>query len=335
LVNRRLADLQWLENEMNRPVSSSLQGAREQRDFTGWTAQLQAQFDPLGGAATSSNLDALRSAQRVNQLQNEVLATAWEQKLKDLQEGKTLKYSDVLGTNPVSTATGPAGASNLTAAMPAGNLATPFGGSNTLPGPPSASNLVFVADRIQLTAQEQFRDRSGYRDAVAATMREKELDDTHDRAGMTLYTLKFDLSVIPGENNNALGRASVSICGPADTEVLYENWIESFRRTFDLELISIQRRYLQDFLTDDEERKLGILSWEEDQRIRGELKMKLGSDVGPADLSALERFTLGSSDVVGLRAHCSSAVRPGDHRRACVVANRNGPHVERMARCES
>src|ERR1043166_3301348 len=124
-------------------------------------------------------------------------------------------------------------------------------------------------------------DRLAYRDAVSAAMREKELDDTHDRSGMTLYTLKFDLSVIPGENNRWPGCAAVTFApGSDETELTkqYQEWVATMRQTFDQEVISIQRRYLRDFLTDEEERKLVIFSWSEEERIQSELRKELKLD---------------------------------------------------------
>src|SRR5260370_1252857 len=161
---------------MKRPITSSLQGAREQRSFSGLTVQAEAQFDPLAAASAGGALQTAQSSQRVAQLQNDILATALQQKAKDLEDRK-LKYSDVLGTNPVSAPTPSGTAPVFPATNAASALGTPF--TNTFPGLPSASNIVFVpSDKIQLTAQEQFRDRLAYRDAVSAIMREKELDDT-------------------------------------------------------------------------------------------------------------------------------------------------------------
>jgi hypothetical protein len=58
LVDRRLADLQWLESKLNQSVGFTLQGARSQSQFTGFAGQLSAQFDPLAaaGAVPVTNL---------------------------------------------------------------------------------------------------------------------------------------------------------------------------------------------------------------------------------------------------------------------------------------
>src|SRR3954469_10582007 len=68
LVNRRLDDLKWLDGELNRSVTSTFQGARSQSQFTGFTGQLSAQFDPLGAAGASAGLQTFQSAQQAAQL---------------------------------------------------------------------------------------------------------------------------------------------------------------------------------------------------------------------------------------------------------------------------
>ena len=51
-----------------------------------------------------------------------------------------------------------------------------------------------------LTNRDQFEDEFAFRDAVHARKRERVLDDTHDLAGLTLYEMKFDAAITPGDN---------------------------------------------------------------------------------------------------------------------------------------
>jgi hypothetical protein len=288
LVDRRLADLQWLESKLNQQINPTFQGGRSQSQFTGFTGQLTAQFDPLAAAGAAGNLQTVQSAQQATQLQNQLVTTALQQKLQDLQNG-TLHYNTVLGSNTVPVTNLTSGNGTFTATLPSGTN-VPMATSN-LPG---VSNLVMVSNNsIQLTATERFQDQLAYRDAVSAEMRERELDDTHDRVGMTLYTLKFDLSVIPGKQNRSLGQSDLTLvtkpadasdkkgcaatnqcCTPAKNLSSsnigcanpidqYDKWVMALRRNFDTEVISVQRRFRQHFLTADEERRLTIRSWEE------------------------------------------------------------------------
>ena len=278
LVDRRLADLQWLEGKLsNTPTASTLQGGRTQTQFTGISGQLTAQFDPLAAAGAVGNLATAQSTQGAAQLQNQVITTALQQQLQDVQSGK-VPYTAILGTNTL-TQSNPTINSNGFGVLPTPPSSTMPPASNL----PSASNIVIVqSNAIQLTSTEQFQDQLAYRDAVSAEMRERELDDVHDRGGMTLYTLKFDLSIVPGKHNHSWGKADLTLidytqssekqagkdkCGgtnetvTADDEDDYNKWLDALRRNFDLEVIGMQRRVLQHFLTADDERKLVTRSW--------------------------------------------------------------------------
>ncbi len=66
-------------------------------------------------------------------------------------------------------------------------------------GLPDPSKI--VATQAKLTPIEEFEGRLAYRNAVNASLREVELDDAHDLFGQTIYTLKFDVTVLPGESD--------------------------------------------------------------------------------------------------------------------------------------
>jgi hypothetical protein len=290
LVDKRLKELKWLDSRLDAtPTVSTLQGARSQSEFTGFSGQITAQFDPLAAAGALGNAQTMQSAQTAAQLQNQVVTTAWQQELQDLQNGK-ISYTNILGTNPVAAST--LQGSNGT--FPA----SPASGSNGAPTAlnlPSPSNIVLIpTNTVQLTATEQFQDQLAYRDAVEAEMQEEELDDTHDQVGMTLYTLKFDLSVVSGKHNHSYGRADLTLAKPclntnavlktdtnkanpsgrngsdgctADDLDLYNRWVQALRRNFDTDVMSIQRRFLQGYLTDDEERQLILQSVKEKEDV--------------------------------------------------------------------
>ena len=99
--------------------------------------------------------------------------------LDALQNSTALTFSPTAGAN-VSNATAPA-LSDASKLMPGG-----------------AASTMDLAKGIGVTAVDQFNTQMAYRDAVNAVIRERELDDTHDRHGRTLYTLKFDTALIPG-----------------------------------------------------------------------------------------------------------------------------------------
>lgn len=59
-----------------------------------------------------------------------------------------------------------------------------------------------TASNITGTGIDRLNDQLAYRDAVNAVIREKELDDTHDLYGHTLYTLKFDSALLTGSSSS-------------------------------------------------------------------------------------------------------------------------------------
>lgn len=60
---------------------------------------------------------------------------------------------------------------------------------------------------------QQFRIQSGVRDKIRQLVLENMLDDRHDLTGNSVYGLKFDMTVVPGENTHkrAFARISFSI----------------------------------------------------------------------------------------------------------------------------
>ena len=69
-----------------------------------------------------------------------------------------------------------------------------------------------VATRPHIPPQVQFLLRNAYRELVRSHLIENQLDDRHDIRGTTLYLLKFDVSIIPGNNTRkrAYVRARIS-----------------------------------------------------------------------------------------------------------------------------
>jgi hypothetical protein len=102
--------------------------------------------------------------------------------LTAFQNSLALTVSPTAGTTAPATATPPA----------------LIDASKLMPG---GADSMDTAKAVSLTSEQQFQDILAYRDTVNAVIREKELDDAHDRDGKTLYTLKFDTALIPGDRS--------------------------------------------------------------------------------------------------------------------------------------
>jgi hypothetical protein len=270
LLNDRLNNLSWLNSELNNtPSNSTIQGGRFQGETTSINTGLSAQFNPLAAAGAGAVQQLMQSQTQLAQMQSQVTMAALQQQLQGLTNG-TLSYSNIFN-QPA------AGTNALGSAL---SLASSFAPSNVVTGAPTSINIVNGVstngtlpsglipsgpNAPQLTSVETFQDQLAYRDAVAGEIQEQELDDTHDQSGMTLYTLAFHLSVAPGDNNRHFGHIAAGFtCTDDDTNVSesdYETWLEVFRQRFDNEVISIQRRYLQGLISDDEKRRLVVDVW--------------------------------------------------------------------------
>ena len=262
LVNERLNNLTWLQTQLNNtPAGGTLQGGRYRSETTSVSGQVSAQVNPLGQISPSGQ-QVIQPSARTIQLEGQLQEEALTQELNGLKSN-TISYTNVVGTGgiPGSQPTTNFGAVAPSNAVPVINIMNAVSTPTNVPGP---SNNVSLPGSVQLTSVEMFQDQLAYRDAVLGEMHEQELDDTHDRNGMTLYTIAFHLSVAPGDNNNCFGRVSANFEeDPEETNnpTKYWKWLASFRETFDQEVISIQRRYLQNYLTDNEIRQLIVDGW--------------------------------------------------------------------------
>jgi hypothetical protein len=289
--------------EAGRALRGDEQGYRDVREFAGTIAQLRGEFDPLGGqlaAATQNNeIDAARRQAQKDRLQHQIDVVDLKKKLEearkpsadDAEPTGSAEAEQPAGEEPPADAA-PADepAKEEPPAADAGGVGVSAGaaeaaadlalfGADKRPGVPDPDAL--VASRAQLTQVEAARDEMAWRDFIQGSLRERELDDTHDLRGYTLYTLKFDVVAQPGSRNDKLGKVVLeldtdeSIVPPkqADGRVqlppvrndkhphwprwfevysLYRNWKNAFERDVQLEAVAVQRRLEQGTLSEAE-----------------------------------------------------------------------------------
>jgi len=264
LVNRRLQEQQWLEKKLDfASMATTFQGAIDLRELRGIAAGLKAQFDPLGGALQQATLNSqIQDRQRQDQLaalrQDTSLLRAEIDRLKAQQDLDKLKLNpgaDVSG----SSATG--GAPTSTSSSPrtlvdASALAGSWEGlQKAVPDPQDRRETT-----ARLTSVETLRDELAYRNAVHTALRETELDDAHDINGYALRTLKFDISVIPhDETAEHIGMIRLTpdphmalFDEPNELADVYRAWQQTVLQQAQFEALSLQRRYLQGLITDDD-----------------------------------------------------------------------------------
>jgi hypothetical protein len=275
LVDRRLTEQQWLEGQLKdkTPTAQSFQGLWDVRTFQGLYNKTDVSFDPLAGKLATVenklNVQALQNQAATSALQHQIEMLKLRQQLTALQNaGNSTTSTDPAGTagsgSPGSTSNNPPSAGTTfgppssTAPSPSTLFGTPPGG---VPGPGE-----IVQSTAQITAVELLRDQLAWRNAVQAALRDQELDDTHDLKGLTLYTLKFDLSVLPHDNNDGYGRVEFDLAQRTqsvdDDKMIterYNTWVWHLRHAINAEAMALQQRVEHRRLTQEEEVRLAVL----------------------------------------------------------------------------
>jgi hypothetical protein len=278
LVNRRLGEQNWLAEQLkNMPTDPGFQGYRDVRVFSGLVNKTAVTFDPLGGRLTEAQnelaVQNLRDQRYQGGLQNQLDAVKRQQQIDaqqklgpQLEEAKLQQQIDTLQKGNTPTASGPTAIPpppSASATPPVPGAPTPSA-STVFSSPPSVPSQDVVATQARLTSIETLRDQLAYRNAVQASLREQELDDSHDLAGLTLYTLKFDVSILPrGTPRDGYGKVEFTLptggefpveCGELWKE--YYSWAWHLRRDVNLEAVALQKRLERDLLTEEEKLRL-------------------------------------------------------------------------------
>jgi hypothetical protein len=265
LVNRRLQEQQWLEKKLDfATLETTFQGSSDLREFRGIMAALKGQFDPLGGTLQEATLNSqIKDRQRQEELaalkQDTSVLRAEIDRLKaeqDLAKLKQTPGADVAGSPAASAA---AAATSPSAAAPSDASALAGTWESLQKGNPPDSQEARTTS-AKLTSVEKLRDEMAYRNAVHAALREAELDDAHDINGYALRTLKFDISIMPhDERAEHIGMIRLTaepdtpvFDDPKELEDVYRSWQDTMLQQTRLEVLSLQRRYMQGFLTDDD-----------------------------------------------------------------------------------
>lgn len=254
LINRRMDEQAWLEKQLQTDAGFSLQGSIDTREFIGIAAAVKGNFDPLGGASTQAATQNVQENARINQLEGQLQEASLKKRIELVQNWTNgnvpAPSTNIAGQSTPSTNL--LGSSAVTINLGSFN-------STNLPPLPNPSNRVLSAS--SLTATQTLDDKLAYRNVIQALLREQELDDTHDLGGMTLYTLKFDISVMPGEDNDSFGQVSLNFGNrSAVTEDDYKRWVKSLNQELLEECMSLERRYYMGFLSDEEKDKLFALA---------------------------------------------------------------------------
>ena len=122
---------------------------------------------------------------------------------------------------------------------------------------PGGAGSMDTAKNVGLSSEDQFDDIWAYRVKVNEVMRQEELDDTHDIDGNTLYTLKFDTALIPGDRSwrPALVKLTIQPEGLNNDLIkeTYKLWIQQLNARRDADENGLDSRLYSGKLSSDDE----------------------------------------------------------------------------------
>lgn len=118
------------------------------------------------------------------------------------------------------------------------------------PGNAAAGTPQAASPDLRLAKRELLIDQVDYRDELRRLLIENQLDDRHDLGGNSLYMLKFDATVVPGDRTTSLASIDVRLHGPvALTSVSSaEDRVQSLRALGSPDEVSRWRSVYRDWL---------------------------------------------------------------------------------------
>lgn len=211
LLNERLGEVNWLREQLNKEIEPGFHGIQDARSAHALLVQVGIQLNVLQGrqkteisqAQHENELQRLRNRQqdlinRVPEAEKETAEHALQQDIKKLQDDVKALASKIDALSKPAAPSGPGRASGLLDPQT----------SRTL-DPKQAQKT----DAVPMSL-DRFEDQAAYRDFVNARIREKNLDDSHDLSGATLYELKFDVTFAPGTNTRRFLLARLTMADP-------------------------------------------------------------------------------------------------------------------------
>jgi hypothetical protein len=260
----------------NTPSTTTFQGYQDVRTFSGFYNKLAAAFDPLGGkleALTKNvNVQNLQNQHDINSVQHEIEMLKIQRELDALRS--STGSSNSTGNPP---APGGANSGSTSSSSNSGSSgpnvspspSTPISTSSAVPSPSEITTT-----QAKITSIEVLKDQIAWRNAVQAALRDQELDDAHDHAGLMLYTLKLDLSMINPtaskgfftSNNERLAKVELTLPPlpkTFDCEAvadIYDSWFWHLRADMHKEAVSFQNRQRLSLLNEDETVRFAVAS---------------------------------------------------------------------------
>lgn len=246
LTANRARERQWLLGKLESDPGLRFQGYRDVRTFMGFYDKFSGRADKLAGGLADA---VLKRDKKLVEKGRQIDQAA------DPDESPEVR-------DPIRASQDPrvAAAGSTRTRDEGANGGKVLGFDSAYDFPPVPTPRDTVPTGADLTSLEEFQDKVAYRNAVASALREQELDDTHDLQGFTIYSLKFDISLMPpqsdsafnellfwrDQNHEALGKVELMLGESAHRDTINENfyraWLASLQSSLDQEVMNLQRR---------------------------------------------------------------------------------------------
>ncbi|MBI5136861.1 MAG: hypothetical protein HZA24_05930 [Nitrospirae bacterium] len=282
LVAERHQEAEWLRSKITKEeldkVGTEIAGYHDLSAFTGIYANFTAQVDPAAGALKKLQSDTDRAKAE---------ADYWAAKksakdAKDVFEGNA-QATPPVATAPVSVETEKYTEHNTYTTDKDGKpvlLSKETSKETVKPNPPATKenntpdkedekdgdkptgtrfgkrddtaelpDTSVTKSLAEPTALNKLHDQLAYLDTVNATLRQVELDDSHDLAGQQLYELTMGATVVPGNHSSGYAQLELSLHalkgGDERREqlvALFDRWREALQVALLEEVRGLQRR---------------------------------------------------------------------------------------------
>ncbi|HWE94885.1 MAG TPA: hypothetical protein VG269_13045 [Tepidisphaeraceae bacterium] len=237
LVDARLAESQWLAKQLDVKYAPSFQGLSDRRLVENLAENLSLSFaqPPATGTASKNKTGGGQTGGGTGS------AGTGSSGAESGSAGSGGGTSGGASSGDGGGKTGSTGSnsdgSGSNSGTDAGNTSGASGSAKQASSGQSYAAPTPQKSTAELSMVDQLRDQLAYRNEVNANIREQQLDDTHDLRGYTLYSMKFDASILPGERSHHFAIVLLDVNGekddkktPDDSEFsieTYKRWLSA------------------------------------------------------------------------------------------------------------
>lgn len=244
MLETRSREKQWLEQYLSKENMEKLdetryQGLSELQIYQMMSNKMDISYAPLSGALKD---EEIRYQIDQKKYERELQAAQHKQKMKAVSPSAKTEAVENAVTAQSST---PAQSQSSNPDSPSSSPSVEEKNERyRVTGKAAQDVLKPETTSAKLSAIDELREKRAYREEVISAMEEKQLDDIHDLFGSTIYNLKFDISLLPGNNSTQYALLILELEGPGYNAkpdfTLFQKWAESLQEDIKKESVTLQ-----------------------------------------------------------------------------------------------